>query len=139
MVIPTGGFPRATGKDLAQHPVHKVTSTGNKLGDDPALDKAEGRIGDQIEVMPGDEINVSGVPDKIVMQEIGWAVKQMWAGCCVRRRGWNGQNMWLAIQVPDQYSKMALPYVYMSTVNGALVPWLASQTDLLATDWEVVR
>lgn len=30
---------------------------------------------------------------------------------------------------------MGLPYIYMSTVDGKLVPWLASQTDMLAEDW----
>lgn len=45
--------------------------------------------------------------------------------------------MWLALQVPDAGSKMTLPYIYMRTVMGDLVPWLASQTDVLAEDWEV--
>lgn len=67
---------------------------------------------------------------------IGWAVKEMQNGGRVRRAGWNGKGMWLALQVPDAHSKMGLPYVYMSTVTGALVPWLCSQTDLLADDWE---
>lgn len=38
---------------------------------------------------------------------------------------------------PDIHSKMTLPYIYMSTAQGDLVPWLASQTDLLFQDWEV--
>ena len=67
---------------------------------------------------------------------IGWAVKEMQNGQRVRRSGWNGKGMWLALQVPDEHSKMGLPYVYMSTVDGRLVPWLCSQTDLLAIDWE---
>jgi hypothetical protein len=46
--------------------------------------------------------------------------------------------MWLALQVPDAHSKMSLPYVYMKTADDKLVPWLCSQTDLLALDWEVV-
>jgi Protein of unknown function (DUF2829) len=71
------------------------------------------------------------------MQDIGWAVKQMHNGDRVRRTGWNGKWMWLALQIPDAHSKMGLPYVYMSTVDGKLVPWLCSQTDLLATDWEL--
>jgi Protein of unknown function (DUF2829) len=70
------------------------------------------------------------------MESIGWAVKQMQNGSRVRRAGWNGKGMWLALQVPDEHSKMGLPYVYMSTVGGKLVPWLCSQTDLLAADWE---
>lgn len=68
---------------------------------------------------------------------VGWAIKQMYHGLKVRRRGWNGQGMWLALQIPDTYSKMTLPYIYMSTAQHNLVPWLCSQTDLLAMDWEV--
>lgn len=72
------------------------------------------------------------------MEQIGWAVKQLHIGSRVRRAGWNGKGMWLALQVPDENSKMTLPYIYMSTVDGNLVPWLASQTDILSVDWEVV-
>lgn len=68
---------------------------------------------------------------------IGWAVKQMQDGAEVRRAGWNGKGMFVKLQVPDANSKMTLPYVYMFTAQGDLVPWLCSQTDLLATDWEV--
>lgn len=66
---------------------------------------------------------------------IGWAVKQMRNGSKVARLGWNGKDMYLALQVPDEHSKMSLPYVYIKTVDGKLVPWLCSQTDLLAMDW----
>lgn len=72
-------------------------------------------------------------------QGIGWAVKEMQNGARVRRRGWNGKGMWLALQTPDVNSKMSLPYVYMKTADGNLVPWLCSQTDLLAVDWELVE
>jgi hypothetical protein len=57
----------------------------------------------------------------------------------LRRAGWNGKGMWLELQTPDEHSKMTLPYIYMSTAQGDLVPWLASQTDILADDWEVVQ
>lgn len=67
---------------------------------------------------------------------IGWAVKQLHNGSTVRRRGWNGRGMHIALQTPDANYKMTLPYVYMKTAQGALVPWLCSQTDLLAIDWE---
>lgn len=56
----------------------------------------------------------------------------------VTRTGWNGRDMWLELQEPDAHSKMTLPYIYMRTAQGDLVPWLASQTDILATDWQVV-
>lgn len=57
------------------------------------------------------------------------------AGSRIARAGWNGAGMWVALQTPDDQSKMRRPYLYMSPVDGALVPWLASQSDLLADDW----
>ena len=72
------------------------------------------------------------------MNGIGWAVKQLHNGDRVQRAGWNGKGMWLELQVPDDFSKMTLPYVYMRTAQGDLVPWLCSQTDLLALDWQSV-
>lgn len=72
------------------------------------------------------------------MMGIGEAVKRLWEGLKVARSGWNGKGMWLHLQVPDAHSKMSLPYVYMHTADGKLVPWLCSQTDLLAVDWQVV-
>lgn len=51
------------------------------------------------------------------------------------RRGWNGKGMWISLQRPDKGSRMTVPYIYMSTAQGGLVPWLASQTDMLADDW----
>jgi hypothetical protein len=55
----------------------------------------------------------------------------------VTRKGWNGKGMYLELQVPDAHSKMTLPYIYMYTAQGDLVPWLASQTDILANDWRM--
>lgn len=72
-------------------------------------------------------------------QTIGWAVKQLWIGSRVARQGWNGKNMYLELQIPDANSKMSLPYVYMKTADNKLVPWLCSQTDLLAVDWELAK
>jgi hypothetical protein len=80
----------------------------------------------------------SGLKGK-TMHTIGWAVEQMRAGGKVCRAGWNGKNMWLALQNPDVNSKMSLPYVYMKTADEHLVPWLCSQTDLLASDWQEVK
>jgi hypothetical protein len=54
------------------------------------------------------------------------------------RIGWNGKDMWIALQRPGDLSKMTLPYIYMRTVQGDLVPWLASQTDILEADWLLV-
>jgi len=72
------------------------------------------------------------------MEDFGSALMSLKAGKKVARAGWNGKGMWIALQVPDGYSKMSLPYLYMKTAQGDLVPWLASQTDILSNDWQVV-
>lgn len=76
---------------------------------------------------------------------IGWAIAALEAGERVRRTGWNGKGMWLKLQVPDEHSKMTLPYVYIeypeghvAYPGGSRVPWICSQTDLLARDWEAL-
>ena len=66
---------------------------------------------------------------------IGHVIGVLRAGGRVARSGWNGPDQWLEIQYPDDNSKMTLPYIYIKTVQGDLVPWLASQTDILADDW----
>jgi hypothetical protein len=74
----------------------------------------------------------------------GQALALLKSGFKVARTGWNGKGLWLEIQRPDDNSKMTLPYIFMSypvdakTTPGARVPWLASQTDILADDWEEV-
>lgn len=89
----------------------------------------------------------------------GDAIAALKAGKKVARTGWNGKGMWL-ILVPGQPSVELrpgtpylealqqpsceiLPHIDMWTVNAegrrAMLPgWLASQTDMLAEDWEVV-
>lgn len=85
---------------------------------------------------------------------IGKAVETLRNGFRVRRAGWNGKGMWLALQkgypdgipinantaeatgLPVETVCRFLPYVMMRTADGAFVPWLCSQTDLLAEDWE---
>lgn len=71
--------------------------------------------------------------------DFGWALDALRRGDAVARVGWNGKGMWLRLQRPDAHSKMTLPYIYMSTAQGDLVPWLASQTDVLADDWVLIR
>jgi len=81
----------------------------------------------------------------------GEALNLLKFGYKVRRTGWNGKGLWLELQVPDEHSKMTLPYIFISYPDtpasetapashiGARVPWLASQTDVLAEDWIVVN
>lgn len=87
---------------------------------------------------------------------IGQAVKEMRNGHRVARAGWNGKGMWLAYQpgypsgipinpntakatgLPEGTVCRFLPYIMMRTADGSFVPWLASQTDILADDFSIV-
>lgn len=76
--------------------------------------------------------------------DFGQALHHLRNGGKVQRSGWNGKGLWLELQVPDENSKMTLPYIYINypddaaNTPGARVPWLASQTDVLAFDWNIV-
>lgn len=64
----------------------------------------------------------------------GDAIERMKLGARVARSGWNGKGMWIAIEQPSR-PPITLPVIYMKTADGHMVPWLASQTDMLANDW----
>lgn len=90
---------------------------------------------------------------------IGWAVKELQNGRRVCRRGWNGTGMWLSLVRGSQWdlsrdleSKLSNQthlaesgyayrgaFVAMRAADGMLVPWLCSQSDLLAVDWELAN
>jgi hypothetical protein len=71
--------------------------------------------------------------------DFGVALDYLKQGERIARVGWNGVGMYLTLQKPDCFSKMRLPYIYITTVTGDLVPWTASQVDLLSSDWYVVN
>ena len=72
--------------------------------------------------------------------DFGDVVKKMKCrGGRFTRAGWNGKGMYIELQRSDAHSKMSLPYIFIRTVQGDLVPWLASQTDMLADDWMEVE
>lgn len=64
-----------------------------------------------------------------------YALKQ---GHRVTRRGWNAGGQWVAMQRPDKHSKMSLPYLYIKTAQADMVPWHASQSDILSSDWAIL-
>ena len=76
------------------------------------------------------------IPEQLF--HFGEALWCLQKGRCVARDGWNGKGMYIALQEPDEHSKMKRPYIYMCPVDGDLVPWVASQSDLLADDWYIV-
>lgn len=91
-------------------------------------------------------------PDGKYVRELvgtfGWALNVLRCGHKVRRRGWNGKGIFIKLQVPDENSKMTSPYIYIDTTGlrsdnaeapRSCVPWLASQTDMLAEDWEIAN
>ena len=72
------------------------------------------------------------------VQDFGWALRHLKDGKKVARREWNGGfPVYLELQIPDEHSKMQRPYIYIIPVDKELVPWVASQNDLLAEDWLV--
>ena len=92
-------------------------------------------------------------------RSFGWAIEQLKAGRKVSRAGWNGKGMWLLLVKGSPmiytvdgstYSNAGiaeceiLPHIDMWTTNSEgrramLCGWLASQTDMLSDDWEIVE
>lgn len=83
----------------------------------------------------------------------GLAVDALKKGLKVARAGWNGKGMFLFLvqgstfQVnrapllgiyPEGTVINYCPHIDMKTADDKIVPWLASQTDVLAEDWSVV-
>lgn len=86
--------------------------------------------------------------------DIGMAVFALRQGERVRRAGWDGKGMFLFLVPGSEFDVNRPPllgiypagtriryhaHVDMKTATGEIVPWLCSQTDLLATDWELVE
>ena len=81
------------------------------------------------------------------IMNFGQAIEQMKQGKKVARKGWNGKGIHLEIQFPDEHIKMTHPYIFIDTTGLQTdnpdapkdrVPWIASQTDMLAEDWYVL-
>lgn len=73
----------------------------------------------------------------------GLAIEALKAGKRVTRSGWNGVGLWLEHYKPQHdvdlpYIRMSYPVGSKAYPQGARVPWLASQTDMLAEDWTLV-
>jgi Protein of unknown function (DUF2829) len=84
----------------------------------------------------------------------GQAIEALKQGKRVAREGWNGKGMFLFL-VPGSTFKVNRPpllgiyeegteinyhsHIDMKTADDTVVPWLASQTDMLAEDWMVVE
>ena len=83
---------------------------------------------------------------KLVVMNFSEALNELKAGNAVFRSGWNCKGIYIKIQFPDKNSKMTSPYIYIDTTDlntdnplspKSLVPWIASNTDLMAEDWNL--
>lgn len=76
----------------------------------------------------------------------GLAIEALKAGKRVARGGWNGKGMWLHLVRSEHWrftdgeqdNFPLLPFIAMKTADDKTVPWLASQTDMLAEDWTII-
>lgn len=88
------------------------------------------------------------------MFTFGQAITELKAGNKVARTGWNGKGMFLFLvpgstfQVnrppllgiyPEGTTIDYCPHIDMKTADNKVVPWLASQADVLADDWVLVE
>lgn len=82
------------------------------------------------------------------------ALNDLKSGHKLTRKGWNGKGMYIVLQagypegipinkntaeatdIPAGTVMRFRPYLMMLTADGEFVPWVASQTDLLADDWQ---
>lgn len=89
--------------------------------------------------------------------DFGMALVALKRGECVARKGWNGEGMFLTLQpgsivdgdnmrntgAKDYYTgcECAIAaHIDMKTADDTyVVGWLASQTDMLAEDWVIVK
>lgn len=91
-----------------------------------------------------DEVATSATrKPKFGCMDFGRAIEALKRGRKIAHEGWNGEGMWLRLVIPETadidtgYDN--LPYIEMKTADNKLVPWLASQTDVLAEDWKIVE
>lgn len=84
----------------------------------------------------------------------GQAIEALKEGKRVAREGWNGKGMFLFLVAGSNFvvNREPLlsimgegtmvtyrPHIDMKDAEGKVVPWLASQTDMLAEDWAEVQ
>jgi hypothetical protein len=87
------------------------------------------------------------------MLDFGEAIRAIKQGFKIARTGWNGKGMFLYYVPENTYpaiteiAKKEFPngqvpygaYIAMKTAQNNVVPWLASQTDVLAEDWIIIE
>lgn len=131
------------GTSACVDPANFDKELGERLAYDDAVDKVWPLAGFRLAeggVNPHLELDISETPELPPMRclSFGQALNALEHGKRVARLGWNGKGMWLYLVIPSATSVMRRPFIAMNPVDGALVPWVASQSDLLCRDWEIV-
>lgn len=85
-------------------------------------------------------------PDTMKNLTFGDAIERLKRGQRVARAGWNGKGMW--VRQVDLYNDREFsvrearvshgtwrPFLVIKSTDNELMPWLASQADVLAEDW----
>lgn len=83
---------------------------------------------------------------EVITMDFGNAIIALKKGKSLYRKGWNGKGICIRLMKASDSLDMTQDYIYIDTTGlktdnrdapKSRVPWLASQTDLLANDWEV--
>ena len=70
------------------------------------------------------------------MSTFSEALELLKQGKKVARSSWNGKGMFVFLVLGSTFKVTRAPLLCMRTADNQTVPWLASQTDILANDWE---
>ena len=91
---------------------------------------------------------------KVGKGTFGMAVEALKQRLKVCRNGWNGKGMFLFLVPGSTFKVNREPllsiypegteinycsHIDMRTADGSIVPWLASQSDVLSEDWLVIK
>ena len=68
--------------------------------------------------------------------DFSWALDELKEGHKMYRRAW-GNWKFIKIERPDGNGPMTLSYIYTNPAQGLLIPWTATQVDMMAEDWEI--
>lgn len=55
------------------------------------------------------------------------------------RLEWNNKDIYVSLQIHNNYNETDKPYLYISLKDNQLVPYIPSQSDILASDWYLVN
>lgn len=151
------GFKLATGESACVCPENFNKELGEKYAKEDAVKKAESELWKLEGYLLKHKLTeptfahyIEAVNEKVNdFLSFGDAVVALESGYKVARVGWNGKNMWLSYLDPYNNHQFTLhekdgaegtysPYIGMKTADNKYVPWLASQTDILAKDWVIL-